>query len=104
MNCVIVGLNCISQVRITYKIGVYLFHAHSTALNCHALHNMRVTRTDVMYVPMYVSIAADISKDKVCQMELTTEAAAQFEFAVDTQVCLPLSCYLNILTSVDLSL
>jgi hypothetical protein len=58
------------------------------------LHEMLDTRTDVMYVPMYVpmyvSIAADISKDKVCEMELTTEAAAQFEFAVDTQVCLPL--------------
>jgi hypothetical protein len=84
MNCVIVGLNCILQVRITWKIGLYLFHAHSTALNCHIVHDM--------LVPMYVSIAADISKDKVCEMELTTEAAAQFEFAVDTQVCLPLSC------------
>jgi hypothetical protein len=69
---------------------------------------MLVSRFDfmyvLMYVLMYVSIAADISKDKVCEMELTTEAAAQFEFAVDTQVCLPLSCYLNVFTSVDRSL
>ena len=37
------------------------------------------------YVP-YRTCAADISKEKVCEMELTSEAAAQFEFAVDTQV------------------
>lgn len=54
---------------------------------------MLVSRTDVTYVLMYVSITADISKDKVCEMELTPEAAAQFEFAVDTQVSLPLSCH-----------
>lgn len=76
-----------------------------TAVHTFNSHDMLFTLTDIMYVlTTYVSIAADISKDKVCEMELTTEAAAQFEFAVDTQVCLPLSCHLNVPTSIDRSL
>lgn len=46
----------------------------------------RLFHSLISYLRTYRTCAADISKEKVCEMELTSEAAAQFEFAVDTQV------------------